>query len=331
MHSFRAKWVTICFLAGVTSVFAQPVPHASLTGTPDDTIRLRWDDAEASIDMVRPKGSIQASLAGELLARWNLGGCGNESCKSNRPGFHPGTRVIVEMPALSGPFTSKSNKSTLERYLAEFRNRGYWAFRGCYETTARETRSRGGDTLVRVQVDARGFIVRTHVLAANVDQRSIADCVANATRSMRLSRVIRGRMTFVLRIRMFPGDAPLALSTSRLVERDVIDPKYFGTEVTTLRKAIEDCVTLGVRRDAKLWGRISMVMKVAQDGRIIDFKEADSHFPDRMVIECSRMAARNTVLPRPQTAGVLQMALRVGELGPMELDTKSTSQSPDSP
>ncbi len=72
-----------------------------------------------------------------------------------------------------------------------------------------------------------------------------------------------------------------------------------------------------------------MLMKVAADGHIVDAKEGDSHFPDSKVIECCRTAAKGIVLSKPLSAGLLHLALRVGELEPVATDSKTAAQPGD--
>ncbi len=235
------------------------------------------------------------------------------------------------MPALASSSTRNATRTSLRKYLAAFRNHGYWPFRVCFEATAREVGSRGADIWVRVQVDAKGSIAQTRALATNVDRRSITNCVTDAARSIKLPLAIGNRSTFVLRVRLFPGDAPLASLKSLDDTQGLIDPKTLGSEVSTLRKAIEDCAVLGVRRNPQLWGRISLQMKVAKDGQIVDFKEAESRFPDKTVIECSRTAALNAMLSWRPNAGVLQLALRVGKIPNTEGDASNAARSPRSP
>ncbi|MCA9631440.1 MAG: hypothetical protein KC766_27470, partial [Myxococcales bacterium] len=48
-------------------------------------------------DVPRLKGRIAAAGADEDLARWNLGGNADPEYPSNRAGFHPGARVVVDV------------------------------------------------------------------------------------------------------------------------------------------------------------------------------------------------------------------------------------------
>ncbi len=44
----------------------------------------------------RKSGRIQAAGEDEVLAQWNVGGTGDPAFVSNRSGYHPGARVIVD-------------------------------------------------------------------------------------------------------------------------------------------------------------------------------------------------------------------------------------------
>jgi len=248
----------------------------------------------------------------ETLGRWNVGGCGAPTCKSNRPGFHPGTRVIVETHPISQR-TNRRDAGLLLKLQADFRNRGYWLYRNCFESTARDTESAGGDIWLRLQV-SRGAVNQSQILSTTIRQRSIASCVRDSTRMMRVSPVEKRASIFVLRVRLFPGDVPLSPTRRQALGVEPLNPTPFGATIGPLRKAIEECALQGLQRDPALWGRISLRVQVRLDGRIGNVREDDSHFPDRAVVECCRTSMLDKSLASPPIGGEMRLAVRVGEL-----------------
>jgi len=271
----------------------------------------QWNPSERA--KPRVSGSIEASVMNETLGRWNVGGCGEPTCKSNRPGFHPSTRVIVE----THPISQRANRrdaGLLPKLQADFRNRGYWLYRNCFESTARDTESAGGDIWLRLQVSG-GSVHQSRILSTTIHQRSIASCVRDSTRMMRVSYLDKRASIFVLRVRLFPGDVPLPPTARQATGVEQLNPIRFGTTIGPIRRAIEECALQGLQRDPALWGRISLRVQVRPNGRIGDVTEDDSHFPDRAVVECCRTAMFDKPLASPPVVGETRLAVRVGVLG----------------
>jgi hypothetical protein len=294
------------------------------------TPRIEWEPWNPD-GAVTPlvTGSIEASLANETLGRWNVGGCGASTCASNRPGFHPGTRVIVETHPIS-PHSKQRDVGLLPKLQADFRNRGYWLYRNCFEATARNSQSSGGDIWLRVQV-SRGAVTQSQILSATIRQRSIAYCVKVSTRTIRLSSLLKHAFAFNLRVRLFPGDVPL-LPTRRPVTRvEQLNPTRFGATIDPIRRAVEECALQGLQRDPALWGRIALQVQVRLDGHVGDVREDDSHFPDRAVLECCRRSILDRTLGGPPVLGEVRLAIRLGELGVPSHDHSVAPLAPPSP
>jgi len=270
----------------------------------------QWNPNETATPLV--SGSIEASVMNEMLGRWNVGGCASPTCVSNRPGFHPGTRVIVETHPISQR-TNRWEAGLLLKLQADFRSRGYWLYRNCFESTARNTESAGGDIWLRLQV-SRGAVYQSQVVSTTIRQRSIVSCVKDSTRMMRVSPVEKRVSIFVLRVRLFPGDVPLSPTRRRAPGVEPLNPTRFDATIGPIRRSIEECALQGLQRDPALWGRISLRVQVRLDRRIGNVREDDSHFPDRAVVECCHTSLLNKTLASPPVVGELRLAVRVGEL-----------------
>lgn len=286
---------------------------------PDRTTKtnLEWEPAARPLASKRANGTINASLADEGLGRWNIGGNGDATYISNHRNYHPGTRVIVEIGSLGLPRREVPKSSIIWQYLAEFRNRGYWPYRTCFEATARDIPSKGGDTWIGVQVNARGRGVSSRFLKSNINRPQIADCIVRATRLISLRRPPQRWANFTLLVRVFAGDAPLTASTSIDAKSSTIDQHAFTTAFRPIQKSIEECVRTGLDRDPKLWGRMALLLYLDNHGRVARATEHESHFPDPSVVKCSVDAAQTLWLPNATKGGLHLIALRVGAMPPI--------------
>jgi hypothetical protein len=289
---------------------------APASRTPDNRAEAKivWE-LPAELHVREPSiGGINASLVAEELARWNIGGNGSATYVSNRAGFHPGTRVIVDVAARGTVRTQSGKSGAIRHYLAEFRNLGYWPYRLCFESFASEVHSKGGDAWIQVQVNKHGRVVTSRLLKSSYDHPPIAQCISSATRSIRLSRNQTTGATLNLRVRVFPGDAPLAANRKLSEGKAAIEPSLLRAALSTVENAVGQCIQDGLGRDPKLWGRLAMLVQFNKQGRVVQSEEYDSHFPDVSVVKCINLAYRDLRLaPLTEQANVV-VALRVGTL-----------------
>ena len=302
---------------------------------PDRTINtmLDWEPAARPRENERPKANINTSLADEKLGRWNIGGNGDATYISNRRGYHPGTRVIVEILSPNLKRGEAPKTPNIRHYLAEFRSRGYWPYRMCFEATARDNPTKGGDTWIRVQFNAHGRGITSRLLKSNINRPQIAECLARATHLISLQRLPRIGANFTLAVRVLPGDAPLIPSSSIDFKTIKVDPGKFTTAFLPTQIAIEACVRAGLDRDPKLWGRLALLMYLDNLGRVVQAVEHESHFPNSSVVKCSVDAARALWLPNISKAGWYLIALRVGTIPTIatELTDESREQAHEPP
>ncbi len=259
----------------------------------------------------RPEGAIQAAVLDEELARFNLGGCSQSDHPSNRPSYHPATRVLVEIRLRRGFLPRKARRGlTLPGLLAAFRSHGYWIFRNCYETTARSTPDPGGRSTVRVTLDARGRVRASRLLGTRLVHRAIATCFAEQIH--RITTPTTGRRLDVdVMISVWPGDAPLPSEPRATPEPAPLDLQQAQSALDTPLAAVEGCLAEARQHDPRLWGRLALDLTVDPDGRVSNVAQAESRFPDPKAVTCATQVFDGLHLPAPTTGTTLRVAVRL--------------------
>ena len=247
---------------------------------------------------------------------------------SNRIGYHPGTRVIVEAEASRGTPIRSDKSSVIRQYLAEFRSLGYCPYRICFESTARDPPAKGSDTWMRVRANPRSRFVTAKLIKSDFDRAQINECILHATRSIRLRHPLLFGAFFTLRVRVIPGDAPLAPAVSMTERPSTVDPVVFREAFGPIQESIEHCIREGFRHDPKLWGRMALLLQFDRAGRVVSATEHNSHFPDPSVVRCSTLAAHELRLPELVEPGSILIALKVGALPPSSDDSTGQQQEP---
>jgi hypothetical protein len=247
----------------------------------------------------RARGPVQASVEEEELGRWNVGGTGDPDFVSNRPTFHPGTRVIVELKL--GP--SRHRAPGLERrYLGHARKYGYWPFRLCFEDGLRQNPKLHGRTEFGLTVDQRGRARAVRLVATRLEDQAVVACLADRVRELVFAPPARVdvRMT----VELWPGDAPIEPSPPS-DHRGRDNPGKLDTDavLAVVRRAepeLRSCYDEALARDPELWGRLELRFDQDQEGRLGRLGEQQSHFPDRRAALCVVDALRILGWPRPR-------------------------------
>ena len=309
-------------LASANSGAGEP----SETEVLESKANISWESSGTRENLRRGRVTIGSSIAGEELARWNIGGNSDANYLSSRSGFHPGTRVIVEIPSSGSAQIKNKQPPMIRQYLAALRNWGYWPYRVCFESWA-NNESRGGDTWIRVRATGRGRVTYAKMLKSTVEEAQISTCIVQATRSINLKRSFASGATFVMRIRVFPGDAPLAPAAIRGENHGTLDVVVYRDAVAAVKESIEHCIHSGLIRDRRLWGRLVLRLQVDGSGRVLGASEYGSHFPDGAVVSCSTSAVLEGKFPEPIRPSSFVLAVKVGSLPP--LDTNSEGERRD--
>lgn len=298
----------------------EPPPADSPPLDPSPPIPFELEPVYLGGHPPRPEGRILAGDYDEEQARWNLGGSGDPQHPSNRPGYHPATRVIVEVGTTSRrlPKSAKGRKVLTQlRLLAELRKRGYWPFRSCYEESVRRTlaqpgagRTREGESRLRLGVRSDGRVVSARVLSTRLE-RATGQCLSEAAREITIQPA-PGRSFWVdLRVRLFAGDAPLSPLSSEPPPE--LDAELGAHLAERAEPSLRRCCESGLSADPALWGRIALAVETAPDGAITQVTERESRFSDPRVVACSRAAilALGRLESTPRAAIVLPV--RCGE------------------
>jgi hypothetical protein len=269
----------------------------------------------------RPDGAVQAAVADEDLARWNVGGTSDPRFVSNRPGFHVAPRVMVETFVRGGHLPARSNgKGILSELavLAQTRNRGYWPFRLCYETGLRQNPKLRGKSSVHLTIDTRGRVSSSRVATTELADREVATCLAERAKELKFTPAPSRRTGVDIGVELSPGDAPLpelALSAPADVPEAILgrsDARRLEETLAGAVAAASSCFAAGRALDPQLWGRIGLRFDVDRHGNVT-VREHESRFPDQGVVRCATAAIQ--ALPLEGTlAGPISFAwgLRLG-------------------
>jgi hypothetical protein len=271
----------------------------------------------------RPKGEVDAASADERLARWNVGGTSDPSYISNRPSFHPGTRVRVDARVVRGklpksaPFDRRKGTHVVvlseTSLLARSRKYGYWPFRNCFEAGLRvDHQLAGGETTLRFFVSTRGQISGSRLVRTTLRDPDVAKCLVDRARKIELLPPSQ-RVEIELDVQVWPGDAKLPLLDDPPQDALDLDADALGEVVEKDRNRIAACYQAGLERDPGLWGRIQVHTELEKTGKVRSARERESHFPDREVTRCVLEVVREMSFPaREHTGAAFELAFRLG-------------------
>lgn len=271
----------------------------------------------------RADGPVQASVADEEVARWNVGGTGDPNFPSSRSTFHPAPRVLVDIGIRSGSLPKRSKPKTVlseARLVAQARNAGYWPFRLCYEEGLHRDPSLRGKTRVRFTVESDGKVRSEKVAFTELKDRSVGKCLAARVRTLRFSPVPPHRIHADVTIDLNPGDAPLpdselprSTGTDSAAAHAKVDEANASRALAEQFPKVTDCYGSGLARDSKLWGRMALALDIDTEGRIQSAAEHESRFPDRAVLACVLDSLKDVRVPQPEGGATrLVWPLRLG-------------------
>jgi hypothetical protein len=272
---------------------------------------------------------VAAAVADEELQIWNYGGGSDPSHISNRQGYHPGTRVVVDATPRLGRRSrpSKAVTALSNRLVAGLRNRGYWVFRNCFENATRLRSDPGGKTFLRVTVAATGQVVASHLLRSTVREKAVGQCVAVAILSLRTDRPLGRAVEADVTVSTWPGDLPLlplpadSDKSTKLAEFDSAAAAQFDT--------FSACFASARTRDRGLWGRLALGFSLNSLGQPVEIRETQSHFGNAETTACVAKALAMLNLP-PQPPGArFEVALRLDR--PKEDASTEQKDSPTAP
>jgi hypothetical protein len=241
----------------------------------------------------------------EELFQWALGGSSAPEHPSNRPGYHPATRVVVDVQLLS-----RAPKGSTARLLRLVRSHGYWPLRSCFESAQRLAPKPERSARVRLTLGATGKVLGARSMGA-IPERDYARCVLERVRALDFTPGFTRKLDIEVSVKQWPGHAPVPprapdASTAPRVSSDDL------AALEGLAPALTACYEKGLARDAKLWGRVAFKLGLTSEGTVKQATPVETHFPDAEVTEC----ARQTVLgARFTSSGLVELtwAVRFGQ------------------
>lgn len=302
-------------------------PQTDTDSPPSGPDASQWADVAVLLEQPhrpgqrpRVEGRIQAAGNDEKLAVWNLGGSADPTHISNKSGFHPGVRVVVDTKLLSGSLPKRAprgqRRSVFSQHalLAHARKWGYWNFRICLEEALRRQGSRKqqtdhGQTIIRVAINSSGKVRAARLVKSELDDKQAQQCLVDRTLDYKpFSPMPRKRLQVELSIKLWPGDAPVPLLEADDDERGPgdVDLDQVHAAVEKRLDRLKRCYFFGLERDEKLWGRLQVQLTLREKGGSpTRIRETESQFPDRRVTRCVRRELRKLDLPPTQKGAVV--------------------------
>jgi hypothetical protein len=240
----------------------------------------------------------------EELFQWALGGSADPAHPSNRPGYHPATRVVVDVELLSR--APKGSTKRLERIA---RSTGYWPLRACFETAQRAAPKTERSARVRLTLGASGKVLGSRSLGP-APERDYARCVLQRLRALDFTPGFTRKLDVEISVRQWPGHAPIpprAPDDAPAVHLSAAA----AAELEGLAPPLGACYENALANDAKLWGRIALRLAVGSDGAIAEATPVETQFPNAEVVECARQVLLSARLASPGLSE-LTFAVRYG-------------------
>jgi hypothetical protein len=239
----------------------------------------------------------------EELFQWALGGSSEPGHPSNQRGYHPATRVVVDVELLS-----RAPKGSTKRLLRIARSSGYWPLRACFEAAERATRRPERAAKVRLTLSAFGKILGARSMASSAEPE-YARCVLAKLRALDFTPGFTRKLDVEISVKQWPGHAPVPPHARDLPLR--LEPEAMSA-FERLGPALTACYEQGLSSDAKLWGRIALRLKLSADGTVQEAVPVETKFPSPQVAECARQAVLSARIPSAASSE-LTFAFRLGQ------------------
>jgi hypothetical protein len=252
-------------------------------------------------------GAVLSLGDDEELARWSVGGASSPEHPSNRPGYHPATRLVVDATPLS---RLPASGLSARRVLAQARAKGYWPFRGCFEEVFRTQPVNAIQAHLRISIGGRGTVIATRVLSS---EQGTGTCLAAAARQLRFTPAPPRRVDVDLTIRSWPGDAPLpphAPADETPLPSEVREAASAAS--VALLPAVRACYRAGLERDPRLWGRVAYRASFDAAGTVVEALLSEGELADPTVVDCVQRALVGARFGAPFAGRALSWAVRLG-------------------
>ncbi len=266
----------------------------------------------------RTEGKVYGAGRDEELARWNVGGTGDPEFISNRSGYHPGARVVIDVSVVGGRLPKRGSKVMSQAGLqAEARSKGYWPVRICFEEALRQDPKQHGKTRVRIGIARSGRVTSARLVESELDELG-AGCLRDVLREFAFKRAMpHGSVAADVTIKLWPGDAPVVVYEApngvTVNNPGLLDPKASRQVLLDAGSSLESCYRQGLVTDPALWGRLQLLIEFDAKGRLARISESESRFPDPEVTRCIIDVVTGLALPPPRGGALLyNQGLRLG-------------------
>jgi hypothetical protein len=241
----------------------------------------------------------------EELFQWALGGASDPAHPSHRPGYHPATRVVVDVQLLS-----RAPKGTTNRLLRIARSSGYWPLRACFENAQRLVAKSERSARVRITLSATGKVLGARSVGPSAE-RDYARCVLERVRGLDYTPGFGRKLDAELSVEQWPGHAPVPPRAPSDTPPLRVPAETLAA-LEGLSPALSACYEAGLKDDPKLWGRIALRLSLEPDGTVRDAQPIETQFPRPEVTECARRAVLGAHLTAANVRQ-LSFAMRLGQ------------------
>ncbi len=257
------------------------------------------------------------------LFQWALGGSANPAHPAQLAGYHPATRVVVDVELLS-----RAPKGATKRLLGIARSRGYWGFRSCFEAAQRVTPKSERRAKVRLTLSATGRVLGSRSVGPT-PERDYARCVLEKARKLDFTPGFTRKLDVEISVKQWPGHAPVPPRAPD----DAVTPELGPAG----RQALQDltpawaaCYQQALSADPQLWGRLAFKLTLSSEGAVLQAVEAETRFPSPQLSECARQLLVGARLG-PSSTTELSLALRFGQPPPPAPPSPPTGVEPAPP
>jgi hypothetical protein len=249
---------------------------------------------------------MQTLSRDEELFSWALGGSSDPAHPSNRPGYHPATRVVVDVELLS-----RAPAGSTKRLLRLSRSNGYWPLRACFEDAQRAAPRSERKAKVRLTLGASGKVLGARSMGP-APERDYARCVLERLKRLDFSPGFTRKLDVEILVQQWPGHALVPPRAPREAPSVKLG-RDANAALQGLTPDLARCYEGGLARDGKLWGRVALRLSLGADGAVREAVPVETAFPDPEVTECARRVLFGARLPVSSPLE-LTLAMRFGQL-----------------
>lgn len=282
-----------------------PPPAPEVEPEPEPSVRVAIEPPYSPLGHPRLGTEMATLERDEELFQWALGGSSAPQHPGNRPGYHPATRVVVDVRLLS-----RAPVGSTKRVERIARSSGYWPLRACFEQAQRLSPRSERAARVRLSLGATGKLLGARLMEAPAE-REYGRCVLERLRKLDFTPGFSRKLDVEISVKQWPGHAPVPPrapeDAPRLRASDAL-----RASLEALRPALGACYRARLERDRGLWGRLALRLELDGDASVRGAREVETRFPDPAMVECARQAVLGARLA-PSESRELTLGLRFAQ------------------